>query len=75
MGRHVQSSYGMHGFITGAADPCVFYRNTREITVVVHGDDFTALGTDEDLDWYESRIKEAFEIKIKRLLSEGCPGP
>jgi hypothetical protein len=64
-----------NGFITGAANPCVFYHKNREITVVVHGDDFTALGTDEDLDWYESALKEAFEIKIRGRLGEGCQGP
>ena len=45
------------GFTTGAANPCVFYHKTRDITVVVHGDDFSALGTDHDLDWYKASLK------------------
>ena len=56
------------GFITGAANPCVFHHKTR-------GDDFAALGTDEDLDWYESALKEAFEIKVRGRRGERCPGP
>ena len=44
------------GFVTGATNPCVFYHKVRDITVFVHGDDFTALGTDNDLDWYEIRF-------------------
>ena len=39
------------GVVTGTADPCVFYHKVRDITVVVHGEGFTALGTDNDLDW------------------------
>ena len=42
-----------------------FYHKVRDITVVVHGDDFTALGTDSDLDWYENRLKDNFEIQIR----------
>ena len=30
----------------------------------MHGDDFTTLGSDTDVDWYENRLKESFEIKI-----------
>ena len=63
------------GFTTGAANPCVFYHKTRDITVVVHGDDFSALGTDHDLDWYEASLKESFEIKVRGRLGEGCNGP
>ena len=43
--------------------------------MVVHGDDFTALGTDEDLNWYEGKLHEAFEIKIRGRLGGGCTGP
>ena len=42
---------------------------------VVHGDDFTTLGLDEDLDYFEKKIQESFEIKIRGRLGEGCPGP
>ena len=39
--------------LAGAASPCCFYHKTKDISVVLHGDDFTALGTDADLDVYE----------------------
>ena len=52
-------------FNTGTANPCVVYHNICDITVVVHGNDFTALGTDNDLDWYENRLKDNFEIKLR----------
>ena len=57
------------GLVTGSANRCVFYHKARDITIVVHGDDFTALGTDNDLDWYENRLKDNFEIKIETKLS------
>ena len=63
------------GFTTGSANPCVFHHKVRDISLVVHGDDFTAVGNDKDLDWYESKLKESFEIKIRGRLGEGCKGP
>ena len=63
------------GFTTGMANPCVFYHRVKDITIVAHGDDFTALGTDDDLDWYEKARQESFEIKLRGRLGEGCSGP
>ena len=40
------------GFRVGKASPCVMCHPQREIRVVVHGDDFTALGWEAELDWY-----------------------
>eukprot|EP00969_Alexandrium_andersonii_P346357 15311064-Alexandrium_andersonii.AAC.1 len=37
-------------FQAGKASTCVFYHPTRNVRVVIHGDDFTALGRDADLD-------------------------
>ena len=34
-------------FIRGGASPCVFYNCKRQLRVVVHGDDFTILGSSE----------------------------
>ena len=42
------------GFVAGESNPCIFYHKVKDISVVVHGDDFTALGTDDVLDWYEN---------------------
>ena len=40
------------------------------MSVVVHGDDFTALGGRRELLWYEDGLREAFEIKVKGHLGE-----
>ena len=59
---YVDCLVGM-GFEQGVGSPCCFYHPTRGISVVVHGDDFTALGLKHDLDWYQSALSEHFEIK------------
>ena len=63
------------GFDTGVSNPCISHHAERDISIVVHGDDFTALGTDADLDWYESALQKSSEIKIRGRLGEGCEGP
>ena len=62
------------GFTSGEASPCCFYHPTNGVSIVVHGDDFTALGLDPDLDWYESELAKNFELKIRGRLGEGCKG-
>ena len=42
---------------------------------VVHGDDFTTLGLDDDRDFFEKSLQENFETKIRGRLGENCPGP
>ena len=38
--------------------------------VVVHGDDFTALGTPEALDVYERGLQQHFDCKLRGRLGE-----
>ena len=60
------------GFTSGASSPCVFYHATRNLSIVVHGDDFSAIGVKSDLDWYEVDLAKSFEIKVKgRVGPEG----
>ena len=63
------------GFSSGDANPCIFHHAERNVMVVVHGDDFTTLGLDSDLDWFEAGLQKYFEIKIRGRLGEGCPEP
>ena len=60
------------GFVTGAANPCMFHHPKWNIQVVVHGDDFTALGTDEAIDRYTKQLEAVFEIKVRGRLGVGC---
>ena len=59
------------GFDRGLANPCCFYHKTRDITLIVHGDDFTALGRREDLLWYEEQLAASFGVKIRGHFGEG----
>ena len=51
------------GFVTGAANPCMFHHPDHDVQVVVHGDDFTALGTDEGLDWYTQQLEAVLKSR------------
>ena len=53
------------GFTSGKATPCTFHNRGRNIRVVVHGDDFTILGAERDLDWFRSQIQTRFEVKFR----------
>ena len=64
---YVDCLLGM-GFVQSLASPCCFNHPDWEISVVVHGDDFTALGTDKSLDKYEAGLKAAFECKFRGRL-------
>ncbi len=43
-------------FKQGAYSACAFYHEERNIRAVVHGDDLTVLGRNEDLDWLRKAI-------------------
>ena len=60
-----------HGFLQGKASPCCFRHPSRDLKLVVHGDDFTILGTDEHLDWFEKTIQGEVEVKIRGRLGGG----
>ena len=53
------------GFVNGKASPCIFYNQDRDTRVVIHGDDFTILGTEENLEWFRKKIQTKFEIKFR----------
>ena len=45
-----------------------FYHEGRDLSCVVHGDDFTFSGLDEDLDWIQDLMQSWFEIKVRARL-------
>ena len=49
-------------FKRGNTAPTCFHHPKWDVAVVVHGDDFVALGTDDTLTLYESGLREAFEL-------------
>ena len=53
------------GFSRGTASPCCFHHHERDVSIVVHGDDLTALVEGIDLDWYEDALANFFELKLR----------
>ena len=45
------------GFKQGSASPCCFFHEDWSVSVVVHGDDFTALGNVDGLNAYEKSMQ------------------
>ena len=60
------------GFVQRSASACVFSHSSRSIVVSVHGDDFTAAGPCDSLDWYEAELAKRYEITYGGRLG---PGP
>ena len=52
------------GFIRGRANASGYRHRTRDLRAVVHGDDFTFVGNDRDLNWVSERMAEAFLVKV-----------
>ena len=57
--------------LRGRATPCAFFMKDKNVRVVVHGDDFTVLGHEEDLDWFRRVISETFEVKFRGRVGPG----
>ena len=56
------------GFTRGKASPCIFHHSAREVTTVIHGDDFTTLATEDNLKWLEANLRKRLEIKMRGIL-------
>ena len=56
------------GFVQGASSPCCFHHADWGVSLVVHGDDFTSLGTDAALDRYEKEMIRAFDVELRGRL-------
>ena len=59
------------GFKRGTATPCAFYMAEKNLRLVLHGDDFTVLGLEADLDWFRRKISEKFEVKFRGRIGPG----
>ena len=55
------------GFKTGEGCACNFTRCTRQLSLTVHRDDFTASACGVDLTWLEASFKKKFECKVQIL--------
>jgi hypothetical protein len=56
------------GFVRGRSTPCAFWHSGRQLRAVIHGDDFTILGNEVELDWFRDKVQSKFEVKIRGRL-------
>ena len=56
------------GFTQGISSPCCFNHPEWNVSVVVHGDDFTAVGSPNALNKFEEGMQKSFECKQKGRL-------
>ena len=55
------------GFAMGQSTACVFAHGERRIVSSVHGDDFTTVGTNRELDWFKTQLAIKYELKETRI--------
>ena len=48
------------GFLRGRSSPCAFFHPQKGIRCVVHGDDFTFLGNQDELQWCIDVMKDEY---------------
>ena len=56
------------GFTPGISSPCIFYNDKFQCQCVVHGDDFTFVGSDAALDFVSEAMSKEFDIKLRGRL-------
>lgn len=59
------------GFAKGKAAATVFMNPKTQVRLVVHGDDFTFLGPEKELDIMEEKMGEWYDIKVRGRLGDG----
>jgi hypothetical protein len=55
------------GFVKGIASPCHFWHQPWDIRLLVHGDDFFAVGPMGGLERFERFMRDAFECKVQTI--------
>ena len=58
------------GYRQGTTNPCLFRNDEKDVTIIVHGDDFVAIGSAEHLVETEEALKEKYKIKVEKLGSD-----
>ena len=64
---------GALGMVKGGANPTAFYHPGKEMRCVVHGDGFTFLGWESDLEEMADQLREHYQLKVRGIMG-GEPG-
>ena len=60
------------GFVRGRTSPCLFRHETRNIRILVHGDDFVCLGPATELYKLREELSERWLMKFRGMLGKEC---
>lgn len=67
-----EDKYSLHlvsmGVTRGKESPCACFHPHKGIRCAVHGDDFTFLGNDTELQWCTEMMKAEYELEVRGLL-------
>ena len=55
------------GYIQGKSNPCLFKHPGTKVMIMVHGDDFVAIGHDKNLKSARSTLEDKYQIKVDTL--------
>ena len=55
------------GYEQGKHSPCLFYHKAKRVSIMVHGDDFVAVGSDKQLGELRQTLKDKYNIKMQLL--------
>ena len=54
-------------FKRGKYNPCTYYNKTRGVRALVHGDDFVAVASRKDNEWFKTELQKIFEVKTQMM--------
>ena len=58
------------GFRRGVGNSVVFYCEARDLSVLVHGDDFVVVAEDDDVEWLQKLSVRWFEMKVRGKIGD-----
>ena len=64
--REYSNWLGDIGFVRGTGHACVYFYSAKRLRLVVHGDDFTALGPETEARWFADAFCKRFDAKNER---------
>ena len=55
------------GYVRGIANPCLFFNHNNEVSVMVHGDDFLAVGDKTATESLRMVLTDTYKVKAEVL--------
>ena len=55
------------GYVRGQANTCLFHKPKTNVAVMVHGDDFVAVGHKKGLAGVQGALEETYKLKVQTL--------